>query len=166
MENVQHIDNMITNVLGLSQLEEKIVPKMKENVDLSSLFHEAFLRNETLMKQRSLTLSESGKLMLKGNTEMLTQLVENLVANAIQHTSDGGRISVTAERRKLRISNPYTGSLDVKKICEPFQRGDAARGSHSGSGLGLSIVKQIASLHKIKLRITTKDGIFTAELLK
>lgn len=166
MENVQHIDNMITNVLGLSQLEEKIVPKMKEIVDLSSLFHEAFLRNETLMKQRSLTLSESGKLMLKGNSEMLTQLAENLVANAIQHTSDGGRISVTAERRKLRISNPYTGSLDVKKICEPFQRGDAARGSHSGSGLGLSIVKQIASLHKIKLRITTKDGIFTAELLK
>ena len=166
MENVQHIDNMITDVLGLSQLEEKIVPKMKENVDLSSLFHEAFLRNETLMKQRSLTLSESGKLVLKGNSEMLTQLAENLVANAIQHTSDGGRISVTAEYRKLRISNPYTGSLDVKKICEPFQRGDAARGSHSGSGLGLSIVKQIASLHKIKLRITTKDGIFTAELLK
>ena len=142
------------------------MPKMKENVDLSSLFHEAFLRNETLMTQRSLTLSESGKLMLKGNSEMLTQLAENLVANAIQHTSDGGRISVTAERRKLRISNPYTGSLDVKKICEPFQRGDAARGSHSVSGLGLSIVKQIASLHKMKLRITTKDGIFTAELLK
>lgn len=166
MENVQHIDNMITNVLGLSQLEEKKVPKMQDVVDLSSLFHEAFLRNETLMKQRGLTLSESGKLMLKGNTEMLTQLSENLVANAIQHTSDGGKISITAERNKLRISNPYNGSLDVKKICEPFQRGDVARGSHSGSGLGLSIVKQIASLHKIKLSITTKDGNFTAELKK
>ena len=166
MENVQHIDNMITNVLGLSQLEEKKVPKMKDVVDLSSLFHESFLRNETLIKQRGLTFSESGKFMLKGNTEMLTQLTENLVVNAIQHTSDGGQIIIIAERRKLRISNPYTGSLDVKKICEPFQRGDVARGSHSGSGLGLSIVKQIASLHKIKLRITTKDGIFIAELKK
>ena len=40
------------------------------------------------------------------------------------------------------------------------------RGSQSGSGLGLSIVQQIAALHHLRLTITAKDGIFTAELKK
>ena len=97
---------------------------------------------------------------------MLTQLAENLAANAVQHAAEGCEITVTAEKRTLRLSNAYTGELNEKTLCEPFRRGDAARGSQSGSGLGLSIVQQIAALHKLRLRVTAKDGVFTAELKK
>ena len=164
MENVTHIDDMIAGVLGLAQLESRTAPEQKEKVDLTALLHDAFLRSESLMEQRGLTLQESSTLKIKGNAEMLRQLAANLAANAVQHASDGGTITVTAEKRTLRISNPYTGELNTKTICEPFQRGDRARGSQSGSGLGLSIVQQIAVLHSIKLRITAKDGTFTVAL--
>lgn len=164
MENVTHMDEMIAGVLGLSQLEARKRPKMKDTVDLSALLHTAFQRNAAFMEQRGLTLSESGRLEISGNPDMLTQLAENLASNAVQHAAEGGRITVEAQKNTLRISNPYTGELDEKTICEPFRRGDAARGSQSGSGLGLSIVQQIAALHKLRLRITARDGIFTAEL--
>ncbi len=164
MENVTHIDEMIAGVLDLAQLEGRAAPAMKEKLDLTELLHAAFLRNAALMEQRGLTLTESGQLTVKGNPDMMAQLCENLAANAVQHTAEGGAITVTAEKRSIRISNPYTGELDAKTLCEPFKRGDAARGSQSGSGLGLSIVQQIAALHKLRLRVTAKDGIFTVEL--
>lgn len=164
MENVTHMDEMIAGVLGLSQLEARKRPKMKDTVDLSALLHTAFQRNAAFMEARGLTLSESGRFEISGNPDMLTQLAENLAANAVQHAAEGSRITVLVEKNTLRISNPYTGELDEKTICEPFRRGDAARGSQSGSGLGLSIVQQIAALHKLRLRITARDGIFTAEL--
>ena len=164
MENVTHMDEMIAGVLNLAQLESKAKPEMKEQVDLTALLHTAFQRNAPQMDARGLTLSESGRLILKGNAEMLAQLAENLAANAVQHTAEGGTITVTAEKRSVRISNPYTGELDEKELCEPFRRGDAARGSQSGSGLGLSIVQQIAALHRYRLLVTAREGIFTAEL--
>lgn len=165
MENVTHIDEMIAGVLGLAKLERSAAPPMKDSVDLTELLHTAFGRHAEAMAERGLTLAESGSLVLRGNREMLTQLAENLAANAVQHAAEGGRITVTVdEKNTLRISNPYTGALDEKKLCEPFQRGDAARGSQSGSGLGLSIVQQIASLHKCRLRVTARDGEFTVEL--
>ena len=159
-----HIDEMIAATLELSQLSSQKKPEMKDQVDLTALLHQAFQRNASLMEQRGLTLKESGSMTVSGNTKMLTQLADNLVSNAVRHTAEGGSITVDAEKHTLRISNPYTGELDVKTICEPFRRGDSARGSHSGSGLGLSIVQQIASLHKLRLRITAKDGIYTVEL--
>lgn len=164
MENVTHIDEMIAGVLGLAKLENKAAPKMRDTIDLTALLHQAFRRCAPQMEARGLTLKESGKLAFRGNAEMLQQLAENLVSNAVQHTAEGGEIAVTAEKRTLCISNPYTGELDEKTLCEPFRRGDTARGSDSGSGLGLSIVQQIAALHKIRLRVTARNGIFTVRL--
>ena len=166
MENVTHMDEMIASVLKLARTEDLTEPLMTQKVDLTALLHAAFLQKEAQMQARGLTLEESGSLTVKGNPEMLRQLAENLAANAVQHANENGIITVSAEKRTLRISNPFSGTLDVKAICEPFRRGDAARGSQSGSGLGLSIVQQIASAHGIRLCIRAKDGIFTAELRK
>ena len=164
MENVTHMDEMIAGVLGLAQLEARKRPKLKDRVDVTALLHAAFRRNAAVMEQRGLTLKESGTFIVEGNADMLLQLAENLAANAVQHAAEGSEITVSAEKSRLRICNPYTGELDEKTLCEPFRRGDAERSSHSGSGLGLSIVQQIAALNKIRLRITARDGIFTAEL--
>lgn len=164
MENVQHMDAMIAGVLGLAKLESGVEPDMKDGVDMTGLLHAAFERSAVEMTLRELTLTESGSLTVHGNAEMLRQLAENLAANAVQHTAKGGAITVTAEGKTLRISNPFTGELDEKTLCEPFKRGDSARGRQSGSGLGLSYVKLIASLHKCRLHITAKDGVFTVTL--
>ena len=119
---------------------------------------------QPVKEQRGLTVELSGTCTVRGNAEMLRQLALNLAANAAQHAAEGGKITVTGEGRTLRMQNPFAGELDEKAILEPFKRGSKARGRESGSGLGLSIVQQIAALHRAKLRVTARDGVFTAEL--
>ena len=163
MENVQHMDSMIAGTLGLAELESRDKIEMQE-VDLTALTADAFEKVQPVTEQRGLTVELSGTCTVKGNAEMLRQLALNLAANAAQHAAEGGKITVTGEGRTLRMQNPFAGELDEKAILEPFKRGSKARGRESGSGLGLSIVQQIAALHKAKLRVTARDGVFTAEL--
>ena len=163
MENVQHMDSMIAGTLGLAELESRDKIEMQE-VDLTALTADAFEKVQPVTAQRGLTVELSGTCTVKGNAEMLRQLALNLAANAAQHAAEGGKITVTGEGRTLRMQNPFAGELDEKAILEPFKRGSKARGRESGSGLGLSIVQQIAALHKAKLRVTARDGVFTAEL--
>lgn len=164
MENAAHIDEMIAGVLGLAQLEQYAAPEMKETVDVTALLHEAFARYAAEMQLHGLNVQELGKWEIRGNAEMLRQMAENLAVNVLQHAAENSAVTVTAEGKLLRIRNAYTGELDAKTLCEPFRRGDAARGKGSGSGLGLAFVQQIAALHKIRLRITAADGVFTVEL--
>ncbi len=163
MENVQHMDSMIAGTLGLAELESRDKIEMQE-VDLTALTADAFEKVQPVTAQRRLTVELSGTCTVKGNAAMLRQLALNLAANAAQHAAEGGKITVTGEGRTLRMQNPFAGELDEKAILEPFKRGSKARGRESGSGLGLSIVQQIAALHKAKLRVTARDGVFTAEL--
>lgn len=84
----------------------------------------------------------------------LEQVVVNLVSNAANYTSDGGRIAVNVghsrDRAELRVADSGTG-IDpevLPRVFDLFTRGESA-GNHSrnGQGIGLNIVKRIVDLH-------------------
>ena len=68
------------------------------------------------------------------------------------------------EKKILRVTNSVAQKLDVKKLKEPFVRGDAARSNVKGNGLGLSLADQAARLNGFKLNLNCTDKTFTAEL--
>jgi len=93
---------------------------------------------------------------IDGDRELITQLVANLIDNAIRHTPSGSRISaaVHAQGRDaiLEVSDngrgvPYT---ERKKIFERFYRGEASR-TTPGNGLGLSLANAVAMLHRARI---------------
>jgi two-component system sensor histidine kinase ResE len=86
----------------------------------------------------------------------LEQVLQNLVANALRHTPEGGQITLVAERagEGVRLTVRDTGSGipedHLPHIFDRFYKSDASRTdpySKSGSGLGLSIVKAIVERH-------------------
>ena len=87
-----------------------------------------------------------------GDKELLTQMIANLLDNALRHTPQGVRIIVAGDRspRGLRLTvednGPGVDSRDLPMIFQRFYRAEAARSS-PGSGLGLSLVAAIAELH-------------------
>jgi signal transduction histidine kinase len=92
---------------------------------------------------------------LEGDPLLVERLVANLLINAVRHNVVGGRVEVVTGvkdgRAVLTVSN--TGSVipegDVDRLFQPFQRLDARRAHHrDGHGLGLSIVRAIASAHQ------------------
>jgi two-component system sensor histidine kinase VanS len=107
---------------------------------------------------------------VRGDPALLTQLMMNLMQNAIVHNHAGGRIEVSTERlpdgaAQLRVSN--TGQVlhdsDLATFTEPFVRGAGRtrQGLHTGSGLGLAIVAAIVRAHAgtVLLRARTSGGL-------
>ncbi|TDD93032.1 sensor histidine kinase [Actinomadura rubrisoli] len=89
-----------------------------------------------------------------GDPVLVERLVQNLVENAIRHNRDGGELSVSTRGRdgwaELTVTNtgPVVPHYEVETIFEPFRRlGNDRVRSDRGSGLGLSIVRAIATAH-------------------
>jgi signal transduction histidine kinase len=91
---------------------------------------------------------------LDGDPMLAQRLVANLLTNAVSHNVEGGRIDVVTgvkeERAVLSVTNtgPVIPAADVERLFQPFQRLDPGRTHYKdGHGLGLSIVRAIATAH-------------------
>jgi len=131
---------------------------------------EAMVNANLMEAQRhghSLTLElEPGLPQITADRERLTQVMMNVVSNAIKYTPDGGRIQVSAGRMEgsrvwLEVADNGIGipAQDQGRIFERFYRVDKARSRESGgTGLGLSIAKEIVDQHQGEIRIVDKAG--------
>jgi two-component system sensor histidine kinase VanS len=96
-------------------------------------------------------------LPVDGDPALLTQLVANLVQNAIRHGAGTARL--TLRDRTLRVENdgaPYTPQA-AAQLVEPFLRGNG-RTRGEGYGLGLALVARIAAVHGATLAVAPRPG--------
>ena len=96
----------------------------------------------------------------------LARVVANLLTNAVRHNGPGTEIALMLVRRAgvAYVMVADTGEVitsDAEELFQPFSRGDAARLSTGGSGLGLSICRRIADLHGYRLSLVQPYGRFT-----
>ena len=102
---------------------------------------------------------------VQGDAGRLTQLLVNLLDNALAHTPPGGRITVRLtsipEHVALHVEDTGTGIAPdhLPHIFERFYRADPARARESGgTGLGLAIVKEIAEAHRGTVAVESTPG--------
>ncbi len=163
LQNTAYMDKMISDVLELSVLE-RTQKLHTETVDLMQLFREAFVQYEPQLKEQAITLHIEGECKIQADARMMAQAAANLVSNAVRYTPDGGEITVTGEHTCLQIANTCRESVDAKALAEPFAKSDKARSDHTGSGLGLTIVRQIMELHGACFDLQAQNSRFTAAI--
>lgn len=103
---------------------------------------------------------------LRGDVNMLLQMVENLVSNAIKYTPSGGEVSVRFERGSgdaWRIVVADTGigippAEQPRLFSEFFRASNARKLEEVGTGLGLALVKQTAEWHGGSVRLESAEG--------
>ena len=107
-------------------------------------------------------------LFVSGHADSLVRLFGNLLENAVRHTPEDGRITVTAERAgaqiAVEVSDTGVGIAPehLPHVAERFYRVEAARSRvQGGTGLGLSICRSIAELHGGSLEIRSTPGVGT-----
>jgi signal transduction histidine kinase len=100
---------------------------------------------------------------VKGDRVLLERLVSNLVENAVRHTNQDGWFAVRTftetDRAVLQVSNsgPVVPADEVDKLFDRFYRPDKSRSRKTGGfGLGLSIVKSVASAHSGAVTIVAR----------
>ena len=125
------------------------------------------MRIEAQRRGHTLRLEGTGGLpAIRADRERISQVVMNVLSNAIKYTPDGGRISIRAGRRGeervwMEVEDNGIGipAEDRGRIFERFYRVDKARSRESGgTGLGLSIAQEIVRQHQGSLTLVDRPG--------
>jgi signal transduction histidine kinase len=107
---------------------------------------------------RTMTVETHGPVWIEGDTELVTQMLINLVENALTHTPRGVRIELRAlaapEGQVLSVRDHGLGapSQERERLFDRFYRLERSRSS-PGSGLGLALVAAVARLHRADIRL-------------
>lgn len=169
-EETHKLEAIIGDLLDLARLEGGGETLNVEDVRVEELFGRVADRHAPALRDRRITLDHElapGTPVVRGDLARLEQALQNVAANAIRHTPEGGRVELRAEGRdgQVRITVTDTGPgippEHLPHIFERFYKADAARAGTavpSGSGLGLSIVQAIVERHGGRVSATNAPG--------
>ena len=165
-KNAARLLSLINDIIQLSELDSARAPMQTQSVELLALSKEVCADLEVSARQRKVTLQCFGReATVLGDRELLKELLENLVQNAIRYNREGGFVQVTAKeesgRPVLIVEDNGIGIPEESKdrIFERFYRVDKSRSRETGgTGLGLAIVKHIAQIHNAKIALDSTLG--------
>ena len=151
----ERLHRIVDRLLELAALEARRSDGGGADVDLGAVLHERHAAWRSATEARGITVSLAADAIprVRGDRFLLEQAIENLVQNALDFTPHGGAVTVTLRREAARAivsvedSGPGVPDYALEKIFDRFYslpRPDTGRKS---SGLGLSIVREIARLH-------------------
>ncbi|HKU88048.1 MAG TPA: sensor histidine kinase [Casimicrobiaceae bacterium] len=160
---VERMSRLVAQLLSLARNEPTTLRKLElARLDLSKLAFDVTMEWVPEAYRRNIDLGFEGvepHASVLGDATRLTELVNNLLDNAIRYSRNSGRVTVRVASRPSRLSVSDDGPLipvdERERIFERFHR---LLGTHAdGSGLGLAIVQEIATLHDAK--ITLSDDV-------
>ncbi|WP_445002313.1 cell wall metabolism sensor histidine kinase WalK [Exiguobacterium alkaliphilum] len=147
---------LVNDLLQLSKMDSKEYKMQKVKFDFIQFFNDIIDRHEMTKGE---TIEFRRKLMKRrvyvhADQDKMTQVIDNIITNAIKFSPEGGTITfrtmLRAKRLVVGIKDEGVGipKSNLKKIFERFYRVDKARARNiGGTGLGLSIAKEVVSAH-------------------
>ncbi len=126
IENHQFDDN---ETIPISQLTQQCLAQFEEHAG-----------NKNIKIQTEI----EPDIIIEGNKTLVEILLSNLVLNAIRHNMQNGTITISLNKKELKIANSGNTALNQSAIFKRFAK---ASNETSGSGLGLAIIKQISNRH-------------------
>ena len=156
---------LVSDILTLSELEESGVAEPEETVDLHALAESSIETLKSAAMVRGVTVQLSGEpTPVKGSPVLLSELVYNLLDNAIRYNRDNGTVSVRTYNNTLTVRDTGIGipKNHQNRIFERFYRVDKSRSKATGgTGLGLAIVKHICEQYGAAVTLNSAEGIGT-----
>jgi signal transduction histidine kinase len=165
--NGKHLLGLINDVLDLSKIEAGQLTLAVDDYSMSATVKSVVAITESLARAKGLGLSASiqeGLPMGRGDERRLTQVLLNLVGNAIKFTDKGavevdasvvdGRFSVS-----VRDTGPGIAEADQSRVFEEFQQVESTNmRKKGGTGLGLAIAKRIMEMHGGTIYVESELG--------
>jgi signal transduction histidine kinase len=170
LESVEEVDRMkgLSDDLLFLLKNNNGREVVKGKVDLASLAAKQVTRFQAYAQEREVNLDNntSDAVYVMGAQDDLTRLVQNLLKNAIDYNKAGGSVHVKVETKHntvvLSVEDSGIGiaKKDLPKIFERFYKTDRSRTQESGAstGLGLSIVREIAVEHGATVSVKSTEG--------
>ena len=165
MAGVDRASHVVNQLLVLARLEQGHQQSIDmQPVDLTQLSQEMVSELHSLVSQRNIELSveAADPQIVSGELTMLSMLLRNLLDNAIRYSPEGSRVELGFGQSKQGISlfvsdnGPGIADEEKDKVFSRFHRGEALE--ETGCGIGLSIVRQVAELHRAQIKLSDNPG--------
>ncbi|MDE6834066.1 MAG: HAMP domain-containing histidine kinase [Ruminococcus sp.] len=162
MDNISYTDSIITRTLELNSINSINIKKVQ--CDLYRIVSDAVEKYSLLLDEKNISVHIGGTAEISADTVTLKTIIENLISNAVNYTTENGKISISISDKNLIIKNTVGKKIDVTGLKKPFAKGDKSRSNNSGIGLGLAIAENASMINGFRLDISCSDAEFIAEL--
>lgn len=165
-KNANRLLSLINDIIRLSQLDNMEDESAFENLDLYEIAQGCVENLRINAEKHGVSLIlYGGKTTIRGNRELMIELVTNLCDNAIRYNNRNGWVTVTVKewegKAVLAVKDNGIGipKEHQDRIFERFYRVDKSRSKQTGgTGLGLAIVKHIVAIHDASLELESEPG--------
>ena len=169
------MNRLVGDLLSLSRVEAQERVRPTDRVDIAALIHRVASDLRAMAVEAGVTLDLSGvtgEVVLRGDADQLTQVLTNLVENAIKYGASGKSVRIRLDRAEreqglrgpvwriaVRDQGDGIDPIHIPRLTERFYRVDTHRSREKGgTGLGLAIVKHILNRHRGRLRVESAPG--------
>lgn len=163
----QHLLSLINDILDLAKIEAGHITLSLEPVHVSSLINDAIMLIQPSADANGICLEAiplSADAYITADYTRIKQVLLNLLSNAIKYNRPDGKVTVSAwsEDQAVFIGVRDTGhgiaKADLPKLFEPFNRLQAANGTIEGTGIGLTITRQLVEQMQGTLDVESQAG--------
>ncbi len=167
----KRLSRLITNLLQVTRMDSGEMKLDRTDFDINELVKQSLLKFEMMITPKNIDVLlniKEGKLLVNADKDNISQVLINLINNAVKFTDDGGNITIDVDedRNKVVVSVTNSGKGIEKEhlahIWDRFYKTDKSRSrERTGVGLGLYIVKKILFLHGETITVESKVDEYT-----
>lgn len=167
-KNAHQVSHLINQLLDVAKLEEKRMPLIKSYGDIVIFIEEIVENYKVLATERGVDIefkTTIDEFFLKFDSDKIKKVIENILSNAIKYTQPNSTVKVNMETDDkhliIRIKDQGAGlsQEEIKSIFDKFYRTKSSEESKSaGTGLGLSLAKDLIELHGGEISVSSKIG--------
>ncbi len=158
---------MIMNLLDISRLEENRLALRPQPVDFRGLCEKLVAKFRTVARLKNLevTTTDGQAMVLVADPDLLYRVMQNLFTNAINHTPEGGRVSLSAQGQVdggvlLQVEDTGTGIPERfrSQIFRKFTQAGGQDRPRTSTGLGLTFCKMVVEAHGGRIWFDSQEG--------
>ncbi len=164
-----HLLQVINDILDVTRIENGSLPLADDSLELKHVIEECVAAAAAAAAQAGLTLATDAagfEARITADASKLSQILRNLLSNAIAFTPAGGRVDVTTKRLpggdaaiEVRDTGIGMSEAEIQVALTPFgQIANPMTRRHQGLGLGLTLAKSLTELHGGRLEIESVAG--------
>lgn len=170
LEETGRLKNILDGMEELAQAQASALTLKKQQFDLGLFLSQVVSRFHSIAQEKAVEFNEAYErdLLIHADPERLSQVIVNLLSNALKAIDRGGSVTVSAARKgdEVLIEIQDTGS-GIKPEDLPFIFERFFKASEGGLGLGLAIVKELVEAHRGRIEVRSEYGkgsVFTVRL--
>ncbi|MEK6662459.1 MAG: ATP-binding protein [Pseudomonadota bacterium] len=164
----RHLLELITEILNLEKIESGNIELCMEPVNLCEVVNEclALIHPQAMVQSIQIESADCAKILLRADRMRLKQVLLNLLSNAVKYNQSGGNVRLhfsyeNGQRCRILVSDTGQGIPQnrLAEMFQPFNRLGAESGTIQGSGIGLTISRQLVELMGGKIGFESAVGV-------